>query len=279
MKDFVSHLGNDVEKQFRLVENGESDIIRKSLIASQLYGDACGRLKEFIYSYEFKNEKEEIEFFKVVKPNFCKHLLYHRKVYNIEMNRPLSGKEEKVLYLKNELDSIQKYTIKRLDFYRYYRQGATHSDVFYFTRGKIDTEQYLESFSYERDPKFSTNADFKVTKILVNDMLQIYLMGEIELLEGSSKCNQDFLQKEKLTWKLSKAYLIELIYALDSIKAFGNDIKMTQLSSYLQKIFNINLGNNLSRTFAELKIRNKQTPFLEKLIGAIKKRMNNINKK
>ena len=83
-------------------------------------------------------------------------------------------------YLKKKLDVIQDFNDKILDFYRYYRSGATYLDAAYFVRGQPDTEQYLETFYYERDPQFSTNADFKVAKIMANDMLEVYLKNEID---------------------------------------------------------------------------------------------------
>lgn len=63
--------------------------------------------------------------------------------------------------------------------------GSTHLDALYFLRDSTDAEQYLETFFHELDPKFFTNCDFKVAKILSNDMLSAYLMQEIELLNDN----------------------------------------------------------------------------------------------
>lgn len=41
------------------------------------------------------------------------------------MNRPVSGPDSVKAYLNRELDNIQDYNHKRLDFYRYYRSGAS----------------------------------------------------------------------------------------------------------------------------------------------------------
>lgn len=89
-------------------------------------------LKRIISTYTFSTEQEEITFFKEIKPRiFCK-LFYYRKIYNIEMNRPVSGPDTVKSYLNRELDNIQDYNCKRLDFYRYYRSGATHLDKMFF---------------------------------------------------------------------------------------------------------------------------------------------------
>ncbi|KAA6311090.1 hypothetical protein EZS27_037718 [termite gut metagenome] len=229
-------------------------------------------MKAFILSYNFRDEEEEIFFFKEVKPKLCYRLIYYRIVYNIEMNRPI-GVDKQRDYLREELNEINTYCTKRLDFIRYYRSGSTHLDSLYFLRGKADAEQYLETFYYELDPNFSTNCDFKIAKILSNDMLSAYLMQEIELLNdnGMKGCSFGFPATKK-TWKGSKAELQEQIYAWDSAGSFG-DVPLTQLYDYIQNVFNIELDGNLSRAFGDLKIRNVPTPFLDKLKDTLLRRM------
>ena len=152
------------------------------------------------------------------------------------------------------MDAINKYANKRLDFIRYHRAGATHLDKLYFLRGQTDIEQYLEPFYYERDPQFSTNCDFKVAKIMANDMLSAYLMSEIDTLEYDYRpIALHPFPDIRLTWHDSKADLIELIYSLDSKGSFGN-IPLTQLASYIFNVFNVSPDNNLSRTFSDMKI-------------------------
>lgn len=175
------------------------------------------------------------------------------------------------------MDAIHEFNSKVLDFYRYYRSGATYLDAAYFVRGKPYTEQYLESFYYERDQQFSTNADFKVTEIIANDMLQAYLLLELELLENNmQKSNTSPFLKVKLTWTGSKVELIELIYALDTEGCFNNGkIPLTQIAAYIECVFNIDLGNNIARNFYDMRIRNQLTPFLDRLRDQITERMEN----
>ncbi|MDL2213761.1 RteC domain-containing protein [Bacteroides sp. OttesenSCG-928-E20] len=42
-------------------------------------------------NYEFKNEEEEIYFFKDLKQLLVSQLIYYCQVYNIELNRPIGG--------------------------------------------------------------------------------------------------------------------------------------------------------------------------------------------
>lgn len=271
MTDFVIHLKSEVLKKIRKIESGGENVLDKALAVIHLLNAAFTGLKEYILAYSFKSPDEEIYFFKEVKPNLFKYLVFYKKMYNIEMNKPLTSYDEQKVYYENELEVIQRYISKRLDLYRYYRQGATYMDQIYFTRGHSDIMQYMDTDFHERDPQFSTLADFKVTRILANDLLRDYLLSEIETLDIQRRYI-DRASKIKITWMAPKTGLIELIYALDTVKAFG-DIPLSKLSDYIQDVFNIDLGNT-SRSFSEMKIRNSQIPFLEKLTSEMERRMN-----
>ncbi len=272
MKVFVVSLEKETEKRIKKIENSDLNILKKSLEASLVLGDAFQQLRDFITNYTFKSEAEEIEFFKVIKPRLYHRLIYYRKVYNIEMNRPV-GVESQKAYLIDEIKAINRYNTKHSDFVRYYRSGMTHLDSLYYVRGRIDTALYLESFHYERDPKFSTNADFKVAKLLANEILFTYLKGELEALEyAKHNTPNDLLPSIRLTWQDSKTDLTELIYLLDSKRSFGN-VPLTQLAAYIANVFNTQLDTNLSRTFCDMKLRNNPTPWIDKAKQALLQRM------
>ena len=127
MRSFVSTLEKEIEKKLRNLEHSNLNVLKKSLEASLVLGDAFQRLRDFITSYTFKTEAEEIDFFKVVKPRLYHRLIYYRKVYNIEMNRPV-GVESQHVYLRDEIKAINRYNNKHSDFVRYYRSGMTHLD-------------------------------------------------------------------------------------------------------------------------------------------------------
>lgn len=222
MIQFASYLKKEFDIKIEQIECSEMSMITKSLDASRILVKAFNQLKAFILSYNFKDEEEEIHFFKETKPRLCSRLIFYRKVYNIEMNRPIGINKQRE-YLCELLNDINKYNTKRLDFIRYYRSDSSHLDAFYFLRDKTDVEQYLETFYYEFDPKFSTNCDFKVAKILANDMLSAYLMHEMELLDDNDVKAYSFgFPATKKTWMGSKAELQEQIFSWDSAGTFGD---------------------------------------------------------
>jgi hypothetical protein len=143
-------------------------------------------------------------------------------------------------------------------------------------RGKTDMELYLESFYYERDPLFSTNCDFKVARIMSNDMLRDYLQTELEALDVHSIRHGESL-RNKIRISAKKTDIIELIYGLDGVDFFGN-APLTLVAAHIEEIYDIKLGN-ISRAFSEMKLRNDPAPFLNKVLNSFLKRAGRQKKK
>lgn len=272
MLKFIQELKAGIDRSMRDIE-AEDNILRKSMMASNIYECGMAKLKEFIVGYDFISDEEEILFFKEMKPRLFSHLIYHSKVYNIELNRPTGSEDVQRSYLNKNLDDIQDFVSKRLEFYRYYRSGHTHLDYHYFKRYQEVIEPYRDVFFFERDPRFSTCADFKVSKILSNDMLEIYLKTELENFNyRNGRCEYE-LPRIRPTWTANKTDLIELLYALDSQECFDSGrISLNQLAQYFGLVFNVELGQ-ISRNFQDMKTRNKLTPFLDRLKEKLLKRM------
>jgi len=78
-----------------------------------------------------------------------------------------------------------------------------------------------------------------------------------------------------LKWTAKKTDLIELLYALDVAGCFNSgNVSLNQIAVYLENVFSVNLSH-FSRDFYEMRIRNNQTPFIDRLKTLLKKRMDN----
>jgi hypothetical protein len=66
--------------------------------------------------------------------------------------------------------------------------------------------------------------------------------------------NASSFPKVKLTWTGNKTDLIELIYALDMEGSFNDGkVPLTQIAAYFERVFNIDLGNNIPRNFYDMR--------------------------
>ncbi|MGG7036009.1 MAG: RteC domain-containing protein, partial [Flavobacterium sp.] len=227
----------------------------------------------------FKSDLEEIHFFKDIKPQFTSRLVYYNAVYNIETKKPNGGNRILKKYYNNELIKLKAFFDNELEFYKYYRSGSTYLDYKYFLRGKFDIKMSLDSYYFETDTDFSTSHDYKVAKILANDLIQLYLENQLIMIDN--KDSSEKLQvnhKIKQTWTGSKVALIELLYALHSEKVFNNGTSdLKDIAEYFEKIFEIDLGQ-YHRAFLEIRMRKSdQTKFLNSLKEKLVKRMENTD--
>jgi RteC protein len=266
---------SEFETKLEALESSYDDILYKAEHGIT-YTEKCIKcLREIIVLKGFPSTKDEIHFFKHVKPQIFSKLIYYVKLYKIESKRPRSSSKFQVKYLNNQINKLQVFFNDNLEFYRYYRRGSSALDEQYFVRGKSDLRSPTESFHFFTDEEFSTCQDSTVATIMAYDMLIVYLQQEIKSLEThevNPKTNP-MKQISKLFWTGSKTELIELIYALHSSGAINSgtaDIK--EMASLFEQMFNIDLGNYY-HTFIEIRARKcSKTKFLDKLIEVLTKR-------
>lgn len=178
----------------------------------------CDELRKYILAYQFADETEEISFFKEYKPEVLSKYLYYNKIYVIESKYPTGSDIAQREYLYKELDSLTFYFSRNLDFYQYYRSKSTYLDRYYFTRNQNDLRICTDSSHIDKDPLYSTGYDFKVAKIITNELLKIYLTNRLQELERivQRKADNGQVVETILRWTGSKRALVELIYALEA---------------------------------------------------------------
>ena len=224
-------------------------------------------VKEYVLKTGFRDEEAEICFFKHQKPAIVAKLIYYNSIYKIEAKRPYGGKEVLEEYFNKELSKLKRFFDNNMAFYSYYRTDSTYLDHTYFVRGKHNVQLSLDTFYFETDHSFSTSHDYKVAKIIANDLIQDYLEDQLSKTATSDK-------PTTLHWTGSKTALTELIYALHSQGIFNNanaDIK--PIVKVFESTFNVDLGD-FYHTFLELKSRKmNRTKFLDSLKESLIKKM------
>ena len=225
-------------------------------------------VKKYVLNRGFKNIGEEIHFFKHQKPIIVSKLIYYNAIYKIEAKKPYGAKPVRK-YLNKELKKLKGFFHNNIDFYKYYRSNNSFLDERFFVRGKHDIKLWLDTIYFETDQSFSTSHDYKVAKIVANDLIQVYIENQL-----NTKNYNKISHESPLNWTGNKTALTELIYALYSLGVFENgnvDIKL--ISKTFERTFNIDLGD-FYHTFMELKSRKiNRTKFLDSLRDALIKKM------
>ncbi len=278
MEKFTNLQLDEIEKHIKKIEQDEKHEIAKYIHILRFLEPKLEELKEFIVKYDFKTEEEEILFFKVIKPKILSKLIYYMSIYKIEVSRPKGSCLTIESFLLSELDRLKHYFDRNIEMYHYFRTGCTHFDTVYFLRNRDSAiPMNIACFYFERDVRFSTGYDYKIAKILANDLLELYIKSQLDKLKANSdtESNVHTALKTRETWTASKTDLAELIYALDTTKCinYGN-IKLKDLASYMEDIFNISVGD-IYRIYLEMRERKgSRTKFLDRLRDEMIERMN-----
>lgn len=280
MKSFSQELQFELEAQLQSIRLESEDPIKTAELSIKILLTAIGKLKKFAVRYSFKDEAEEIEFFKYVKPQFVSKLIFHNRVFNIETKKPHGGEKVVKKYLNNELDKLRRYFDDNLEFYKYFRTNSNYLDHKYFVRNKYDIKLGLDTFHFEVDHHFATSHDFKVAKVIANDLIQVYLEDELTKLSLMETRQRYQSSQTKLNWTATKTSLIELIYALHAQGVFDNGkAEIKDIATYLGYSFDIDLGDYY-RTYLELRMRKTgRTKFIDTLKEALSKRMDDLEEK
>src|SRR5690606_19655172 len=232
-------------------------------------------LKAYVLKRGFKNTDEEIRFFKYQKPAIVAKLIYYNAIYKIETKKPYGTKPIRK-YLNKELTKLTRFFDNNLHFYNYYRSNTSFLDEKMFLRGNHDIKLCLDTGYFQSDLTFSTSHDYKVAKIIANDLIQVYIEDQLYNKDQKDKPKTS----KKLNWTGSKVAIIELIYSLHYQGVFDNgnaDIRL--IAKYFENAFNVNLGN-FYQTYLELRNR-KMNPakFLDTLRETLLKKMDEQDEK
>jgi len=272
MREYIDNILQKIDSEINSFDIYGYDIIGNSIKMIDIIQTHIDQLRERVIVYEFGSQEEEIIFFKELKPQVLSKQLYFNKIYCIESKFPTGSNEAAKRYLNDQLHSLEYYFNRHLDFHQYYRSGSTVYDKYYFVRGNVDPKLCNDSSRFNSDLKFSTVYDFKVAKIIANEMLRIYLNRRLKMIEDPALFTET--KKGRRTWTGQKNALIELGYALYvSGDIDHGNIDVKEIMDTLGEAFNVDLGEYY-RTYIALRSRKKdQTAYLNTLIEKLKKKM------
>jgi hypothetical protein len=225
--------------------------------------------REYVLKEGFKNEAEEIEFFRNIKPQILGQLIYYNKLFRIETTCPVKNGKMYQKFFTSQLQLLKqefKEDICESHFYRYYRSGRNDRDDEYFTRGKINYKDGLNSYVFEIDHQFSTYYDSKVARIIANELIYSYLITKINPDDSYGSLMQNPDSAKEIFWTDSKNALIELIYALHASGVISHGkIGIRKMTLVFQILFRVPLGD-VHHSFHRMKDRaGTRTSFLDHL--------------
>lgn len=269
-KSFYFNVLDEIQVEEKNVELLAGNTIDNSYRMITFLQNLLHELRSLSAKKGFASHDEEIYFFKKIKPSILGKLIYYNKVYRIETTCPFHDGKMHNKYFSRQLANLKRDFIEHIcnsDFYRYYRSGREDRDSTYFRRGNINYHDGLNSIVFEIDPEFSTFYDYKIARILANELLYSYLLSKInpvEEVDGLLLSSEN--NKKDISWTDSKNALIELIYALYASGVISHGkIGIRKISLVFQIVFKVPIGD-LHHSFHRMKSRSgSRTMFLDYL--------------
>jgi hypothetical protein len=235
------------------------------------------QLRLYVRDYKFLSSKDEIHFFKNIKPHIHADFIFYNSQLKFETNKPNTTNSILKNYLKNELKKLESKKRKNLDFYRYYKHKSTFLDHIYFLRVNKQLELFSTDISVHLDSEFYTSHDTLAAEVITYDLLTNFYKQEINKLKNISSGifdDNNKALKTSLQWTASKTDLVELIYALKVSGAINTGyINTKDLITRLSTVFNIDIPNSY-KTYSEIKNRSQErTKFLNKLTANLQEKL------
>jgi hypothetical protein len=186
MEKYVQDLINKLDSE--LIDLYQNE--RNTIFFSKSAFNSCSihliELRNFICSYNFENENEEIYFFKHLKPCIASKQILYNNMFKIESRCDKLPKNLKVDLYKSEINKIQLFFIKKRIYFDYYKTGNILSDQYYFKRKAYDINLHLEKDLFDLDFLFSKFFDTYFNKIRAFEKLLTHLENQIEILENNN---------------------------------------------------------------------------------------------
>ena len=261
-----SQLQAQMKEKILQIERDETNLVVQYNKAIVIVVSLLRELKTFVIDHKFKDQAEEIRFFKKSKPLLLSQYFFYEQLLSIKMHEPprLSGGIHS--YYVRQLDQLQEFDNKYSEFIGYCLSDENTMDDKYFVRGFIPAKDFLT------DQTFSTGFDELLSHVIANRQVKEFILAILE----TQKTSDDF-EDRALTWTGSKADLIELIYGLEAAGAINKgatDIK--EIARRFENLFNISLGN-LYRQFLDIRLRKKErTVFLNRMKDTLEARMDDF---
>ena len=148
----------------------------------QICSKYWSRIKVEVAAYKFKNDEDEIDFFKNWKPKFTSEIEYYNLIYHAELFKPdMDIVELKKFWLK-ESQRLKKFINEHEEFYSYYKNEDAYKDALYFVRANSDFSNFSESKLYDMLVKACTSHDHLVAGIITQERYHEYVAKELEEL-------------------------------------------------------------------------------------------------
>lgn len=266
----------EVEKRTAAIDLNGKNIIEDCKEIISFLKEKLVEMKVAVLSEPFKDETEEIYFFKYRKPMLLGRLLYFHEVLCIEMRRPLDDNMLDGYYMRCQ-EEQKLFFDRHVAFYQYYRSGVGYLDHHYFVRGQQKEGFDVDVCHFDDSSDFSTGYDHLVARIMAMEMQYAHLTEKRRICLQKDEEQPSALLKIKsiYKWTGSAIELVEMVYGLNEMGCLNSgETPIHELAAFMGTLFGVDVRDCYS-AYTDMKRRKNEsrTYFLDKMRERLNKRM------
>lgn len=224
---------------------------------------------DYLATYTFGSQAEEIEFFKTWKPQIDGRLVYYTKLSAILQLAPVADNASRKSYFQAQLLAIEEFYHRNFELYHYHQMNYSYLDTYYFTRQPADENAILDELYFIMDKSNHTRQSNLYAHFYANRLLSAFL--NMLLTDAPWDIHQN--NKSRLTWTGTQSQLIELLTAVNetgNLNGQRQEIKM--VAALFGQFLNIKISNPYA-TQEDNRMRKKDnTAYLNLLLSALTKK-------
>jgi hypothetical protein len=137
-------------------------------------------MQKTIAAHRFFTRREEIHFFKVIKPLYTAFLRYFALLYHAHIFEPSCGIDVRRQFLQKESLRLEKFIKENEAFYTYYKNNETHLDEMYFLRKPTGLSGWDNEKPGDIRKMTTTSHDHLVATILSLEWYTRYIQEKLD---------------------------------------------------------------------------------------------------
>lgn len=267
MENYSNTFQHQVAETIQEIDKSNSSLEHKYKTICIALAQHIAEMNDWLKTYTFSSDEEEIHFFKYVRPQIVAQLFHYKTLLKWESKIFIDTELEKQFYLNKQ--SKLEHKLNNLTYIdNYYKMKSTYNDSMYFVRHNnliavgIYTKEYINY-----DARLCTPKCLAVSKLLSYKMLNEKIKSKFQY--GNKGSIKEF---KKLKWNCSKQNIYELIFALHHANAVGENGRATlsRIIEAFEIIFDLELKGQAYTRWGHQKNQKKDNVgFLRKITSIL----------
>jgi hypothetical protein len=272
MIDFTKNLYDDLVSRLKDLDTRVDPASLTPDLRMGMIEKAISRIKEKLKDHVFRNDDEEVYFFKFSLPPFLSLLIYYTEKTNIECMAFVVDPQIRKEYFTQQLRKINDYCKEHAELLRYYRSSGSSMDKHYFLRSSPLNQ---ENISPLMDQSFCTLYTITIATFQAYARLAQEIRDQFPGSPGNGWIST--YTGVKLKWTDTKSGLVELAYSFKEKGSFNNgNVDLQSIFDYFEYVFFVHIDNPY-RSFQEILCRKTgYSLYLDKLRDGFIHKINGI---